>query len=251
MQNISNADDRATRRSPTTTEFGYELSFTRDQDLINKYKQLRHELYVSDERFVGFREFSYPEAEDYEDPDNQMLIVHNNGAVYGGVALRISTPKHPITMNLEQDIIPPEGTLCFSLKDQFPDFELSDYAYAEFDDIALHPDLREGKYVRMIFKNLLNRCIDYRVRYMFGVGDKVRTRLYRQIYINMGVEGGVHPTLDIPMRREYEGKKRYIVYGDTKKFHVLPHDPNAKRLLFPLGDYDFSDQKLWVSTALH
>ena len=55
----------------------YEMRFTRDQDLIAEYRQLRMRLYGIDRRFVGFREFSDTAAENYEDPDDQMLILHD------------------------------------------------------------------------------------------------------------------------------------------------------------------------------
>ena len=49
----------------------------RDPALINQYKLLRMKLYGIDERFVGFRLFNSIGAEDYDDPDNQMILIKN------------------------------------------------------------------------------------------------------------------------------------------------------------------------------
>jgi hypothetical protein len=64
-----------------------EIKFTNDKELITRYKQLRKELYRVDPKFVGFREFTYTGAEDYDDTDNQMLILYDSNDVYGGVSL--------------------------------------------------------------------------------------------------------------------------------------------------------------------
>jgi hypothetical protein len=68
---------------------------------------------------------------------------------------------------------------------------------------------------------------------MFGMVDKVRVRLYRKIYINLNVDGGIHNGIDIPMRPGYENKKMYIVYGDIKNFHIVLSDSDATSLLIP------------------
>lgn len=212
----------------------YEMFFTADPKLIADYWALREKLYGIDPRFVGFRIFSETDKEDYKTPGNHMLILHDGKRCYGGAFLRISTPKHPILMDIEQDILPPKGKFYFSLRENLPEIELDKYAYAEFTRMVLDPCLRTGEVTRKMFKAMLNRCIEYRVRYMFGIGDKVRTRFYRQIYINMGVKGGIHDGIDIPMRAEYEGLKMYLLHGDMKAFHVRLDDPEATRMLTPV-----------------
>ncbi|MCX7098863.1 MAG: hypothetical protein NTV43_13255 [Methylococcales bacterium] len=196
------------------------MNFTCDNELVTKYKILRKKLYRTDPKFIGFREFAYPGAEDYHDPDNQMLIIHDDQNVYGGVSLRISTPNNPILLNLEKDILPSTGEKYFSLKARLPELRLNECAYAEFDNLVLCNTLRTGNYIRRLFQLLLKRCIDHRVHYMFGMGDNTRVRLYRQIYINLNVDGGIHRGIDVPMRTEYEDKKMYIVFGEITKFHT-------------------------------
>lgn len=222
-------------------ETEYDMRFTRNLDLIAQYKLLRHELYKIDPRFVGFRFFNEISAEDYEDPDHQMLILYNGNRCYGGACLRISTPKHPVVLDLENDILPTSGKYYFSLRERFPEMELDKYAYAEFNRIVLHPSLRKGEATRRIFQAVLDRCVQNRVRYMFGIGDRVRVRLYRQIYHNAGMECRVRDDVDIPMRTEYEGMKMQLLWGDMKKFHATPADPDAGCLLNPISDFSFID----------
>lgn len=227
------------KRSVEPVELGYKMKFTRNEELIKKYKQLRRELYGIDRRFIGFREFSDTEAENYHDPDDQMLIIHDNdNNVYGGACLRVSTPQYPVILDMENDILPENGNYYFSLKERFPEMELGSYAYSEFNRMVLHPALRTGEETRRIFQAVLDRCIDYRVRYIFSMGDKVRIRLYRQIYYNFGLPETPNNT-NIPMRPEYEGYKMYMICWDTKLFHTVAYDPDAASLLQPFNDFEF------------
>jgi hypothetical protein len=237
-------DTKTSRGTPLTAmnmggaEIDYEMRFTRDPNLIGQYKRLRETLYERDRRFQGFRRFTQIGAEDYEDADHQMLILHNGNRCYGGACLRISTPSQPTILDLENDILPDPGRYYFSLRERFPQMELDRYAYAEFNRIALHPALRKGEATRRIFREVLDRCIDYRVRYLFGIGDKVRIRLYRQIYTSVGMECRIRDDVDIPLRDEYEGLKMHLLWGDMKQFHTTESDPDAKLLLEPRSDFE-------------
>lgn len=219
----------------------YQMRFTKNYDLIEQYKLLRKELYPKDPRFKGFRFFTQIGAEDYEDPDHQMLMLYNGNRCYGGACLRVSTPKRPTILDLENDIMPGKDKYFFSLKERFPEMELDKYAYAEFNRIVLHPSLRTGEATRRIFQAVLDRCIDYRVRYLFGIGDKVRIRLYRQIYTNAGMECKIRDDVDIPLRQEYEGMKMQLLWGDMKRFHAVESDPQATSLLQPMDDFEITD----------
>lgn len=220
-------------------DVAYGMHFTRDGDLIAKYRSLRKELYGIDPRFVGFRIFNQIGAENYNDPDDQMLILNNGRNCYGGACLRVSTPNHPVILDLEQDIQPPQGKFYFSLKDHMPELELDRYAYAEFNRIVLDPRLRKGEATRQMFQAVLERCLDYRVRYLFGIGDRVRTRLYRQIYRNMGLDASIRDDVDIPMREEYEGVKMYLLWADLKDCHMALGGLDPRFLLEPFEDFEF------------
>lgn len=221
-------------------DIAYEMRFTRDKGLIAAYKELRRRLYKNDPRLVGFRIFNDDDAENYEDdPDDQVLILHDGRQCYGGACLRISTPRHPVILDLEQDILPHPGTFYFSLKEHLSDMDLDTYSYCEFNRIILDPRLRKGEATRRMFQAVLERCLQYHVRYMFGIGDKVRIRLYRQIYTNMGMDCHIRHDIDIPMRKEYEGMKMQLLGGDMKKLAAAAN-PGDASLLVPLDDFPFS-----------
>ena len=74
--------------------------------------------------------------------------------------------------------------------------------------------------------------------YMFGIGDKIRIRLYRQIYRMTGMEGSTI-SMNIPMRQEYEGVEMDLIYGDMKNIYTTPSDPDASCLLEPFEDFEF------------
>jgi hypothetical protein len=217
----------------------YELRFTRDRRLIAKYKQLRRKLYDIDPRFVGFRIFSDDEAENYEDADDQMLILHDGDTCYGGACLRVSTPQRPVILDLEQDILPEPGKFYFSLRERFPELGLDKYAYGEFNRVVLDPRLRKGDALRKIFQAVLDRCLEHRVRYLLSISDVARGRLYRQIYRNAGMDCFIRKDTDIPMRREYEGMKMYLLHGDMKPFYTVAADPEGISLLNPIDHFEF------------
>ncbi|MGO9464932.1 MAG: hypothetical protein ACLQIB_10585 [Isosphaeraceae bacterium] len=116
-------------------------TFTRDPCLFAEFRKLRRQMFHADRRSVGFRIFNTESAEDYKDPDDQMLILHDHQRVYGGAYVRISTPNHPLVLGIEQDILPPPGKFYFSLREQFPELELDKYAYAELGRFLLHPSM--------------------------------------------------------------------------------------------------------------
>ena len=149
--------------------------------------------------------------------------------VYGGACLRISIPKHPVILDLEQDILPPGGKYYFSLPKHFRNWNWTNTPTRSSTASCCILRLRKGEATRRMFQAVLDRCIQYRVRYMFGIGDKVRTRLYKQIYNSFGLPA-IPNGVDIPMREQYEGIKMYLIYGDMKRFHAMPSDPDADRL---------------------
>ena len=164
IDNIEQSPPTYTHIPTQPDSINYEMRFTRDSRLITQYKQLRKRLYGIDRRFVGFREFADTAAENYEDPDDQMLILHDDHHVYGGACLRISTPQHPIILNSEQDIMPPPGKFYFSLREHLPEMELGRYAYSEFVRIVIDPRLRKGLALKELYRAALERCVQYRVR---------------------------------------------------------------------------------------
>lgn len=195
-----------------------EFSFTRDKLLLSKYKELKETLSAKDRRLIGFRELNEALPLIPSDSNDLMLIIHNENTVYGGACLRISTPDYPVILNLEQDILPTPGKFYFSIKESCPHLALDRYAYSEFDEIILHPSLRGGKYVRMIFKMMLEYCAKEEVRYMFAVSDNVRARLYSQVWNSLGINISVADCIDIPLKPEHENLKRRLLYGDMIKF---------------------------------
>lgn len=239
VKNVTDILSPATRIAEEQSDILYEAIVTRDPALINQYKLLREGLYGIDERFVGFRIFNSIGAEYYDDPDCHMILLRNGNRCYGGVCMRISTPKSPIILDLENDILPDPGKYYFSLRERLPQLELNKYAYAECSRMALHPSLRTKEATRRILKVVLEECIKYRVRYLFGIGNMARLRFYKQLYASLGLPGYIEDSINIPMRPEYEGIKMHLLCGDMKRFHVTAADPDAQGLLEPINGIQY------------
>ncbi len=204
---------------------GLKLGFTHDRSMLRKYRDFREALYEKDSRFVGFRIVGDDESGDGDDPDDQMLILERDGECYGGLCLRVSTPQRRVVLHLEHDILPSSGKERFFLHEQFPEYELDKCAYAELGRTVIHPSLRSPALLKRIFKEAMERCMSYRVSYLFGMGDRARTRIYKQIHSNFGVHVTIPENFDIPMREEFEGVKMYLLCGDMK--HLVSATSNA------------------------
>ena len=109
---------------------GYEVRATKKREHVGQFTVLLRDLYNSDPRMVGFRDDPKSDEKRYSDPDNHVLLIFHDNRVIGGACLRISTPEYPVSLALENDILPQPGQPFFSLRNQFPSLTLEQYAYA-------------------------------------------------------------------------------------------------------------------------
>ena len=185
--------------------------FTSNPYFINKYIELRKSLYRQDKKFLGFRIFDYAEAEDYFTDDSKMLIVLNNDTCVGGARLTLSTKKNRIILPLEKDIQPPPGKKTFSLLKKFPEMKLQSHSYGEFNRIVLLPKYRAGIYSEQMFQCILQESLNLGLDYLFGIGDAIRARRYKQIYSKLGYKVNIYSDIEVPNKIEYEGLKMYLM----------------------------------------
>ncbi len=209
----------ALRNTDDVSIKSYTVRATRNREHLEQFKSLLRDLYVSDERMAGFRDDPLTNDEHYSDPDNHTILVIQNNRIVGGACLRISSPEYPIILHLETDILPLGGKFYFSLREHFPMLELDQYVYAECNDIALHPDFRNGEILRSLLGAVAEYCNKYHVRYLFGLSTAARLRTYKSIFASLGES---HSTichqLDIPMKQKYEGQKMHLLCGESKSF---------------------------------
>ncbi len=200
-------------------ELVYE--FTTNPDLLDQYTKLRQSLYPTDDKFKGFRTFGYLPEEDYKKEQGKMLIVRKGNVVVGGAGLVISSPNERALLPLEQNILPINGRQ-FLLRRQFPNMRLENYSYGEFNRIVLLPEYRTGIYTKTIFKKMLIESERLGLRYLFGMGDRVRARLYKKLYGNFGLNVNICWDIDVPQKDDYENIKMYIMTMDLKDLDIHP-----------------------------
>lgn len=189
--------------------------FTRDKKLLKQYVELRQYLYKHDPFFKGFRFFDYLEEEDYNKPQIQtLLILHENRCVGGG-CLTVSTPQARILLSLEEDLGSSAEKGSF-LQKTFPELQLEQEKYCEFGRIAVHPDYRRGDCTKTMFCHVVREARAQSVRYMFGMGDALRLRLYKKICMNeFGMKSTTYSNIKLPEKSDYEGVRMYIQMVDV------------------------------------
>ncbi len=204
---------------PTYNNESIKYIFTDDKKLIQKYIELRENLYKNDPSFKGFRFFDYKEAEDYTKPHVQMLLMFINDRCIGGGCLTISTPEQRVLLPLEEDIGNDTNNKSF-LQSKFPELKLENERYCEFNRVVVDPEFRDGDCTIQMFHHVIPEAISKSVKYMYGIGDIFRTRLYKKICIS---EFSMYPTIYnkilIPEKSDYENTKMFIMMGslDTVK----------------------------------
>ena len=191
------------------------FEFTKDTMLIEQYSKLRSELYEKDNKFKGFRIFSHLEQEIYNDPNIDMLVAMDKNQCIGGAQLTICKTDAEILLPLEQDIIVNNQTKF--LKNNFPAMNLNHCNYGEFNRIVLRPEYRSGYYVKQIFGKILEKSLEYNVKYLFGMGDIVRARLYRRLYKAFNLDVVIYNDIQVPNKLDYEGLRMYLMSMDITR----------------------------------
>jgi hypothetical protein len=185
--------------------------FVDDSSSLDEYINLRKSLYKEDEKFKGFRFFDYIEKEDYEDLSSKILIVKDKNRCVGGARLTISRPEKRIMLPLEENISLSPLEDKGRLSSLFPEISLENQVYGEFSRIVLEPKYRSGLYTKQIFYHILNMAKKEGITYMFGMGDAIRSRLYKQIYSGFGLKVQIRKDITLPDKATYEGIKMYIM----------------------------------------
>lgn len=208
-------------------------SFTSDLNLINDYWEIRRKLYYADTRSVGFRIFTDGFISDSFLRESDVLVVRRGNECLGGACLTISYPEAPTILPLESDIIPAPGDKIYSLRTHFPQYDLENEAYGEFSRMAVVPGFRDRTYSKEIFRNIIQRSLDSNMRYIFGMADERRARLYKQISKFLGFTMYIHSNISLPAKSDYENVQMYIISSDLhvrdeKASWYVPNSNNKK-----------------------
>lgn len=217
----------------TARESLVRYCFTSDLNLVNDYWAIRRKLYYADNRSVGFRIFSDGFISDSFLRESDVLVVRKGNECLGGACLTISYPEAPTILPLESDIIPAPGDKIYSLKTHFPQYDLENEAYGEFSRMAVVPGFRDRTYSKEIFRSIIQRSLDSNMRYIFGMADERRARLYKQISKFLGFTMYIHSNISLPAKSDYENVQMYIISSDLhvrdeKASWYVPNQNNCK-----------------------
>lgn len=203
------SEKRGNVPSQQRSEITYE--FTDDKVWLEKYSVLRRSLYEADPKFKGFRDFSYSGYEDYKEPGSAMLVGKSGKRCAGGGRLTICSPGSGILLPLERDVVPPPGKEFYRLKDQFPELNLEQVKYCEFNRIVINPFYRYSDCMEQLFRHIFYAAKLQGVKYLFGFGDFARGRVYRTLVYKIFKIKGIFLDSDVPIKEDYEGVKMRLM----------------------------------------
>jgi len=130
--------------------------------------------------------------------------------------LNVSTPNNRVLLPIDEEFATTESKGPFLL-DTFPELHLESETYCEISRVILHPDLRDGKYIRKLFSHFVELTRKQSCKYIFGMGDAARLRNNRNIFFReFGMKSKIFFDLQIPQKNDFEGRKMYLMVVYTQ-----------------------------------
>lgn len=213
---------------------------TRDQAVMDSYLRLRQLLDCNDERFKGFRLFSFNnKKKETLKKQERMVVIKNGTECVGGAKLSLCLENNrlllPSELDMTSDLI---GTSRkkYLFRNLFPDFHLEQKNYGELGNISLHPDYRDGDYLVTLIAKLLLESFENNLDYLLAMTDKIRWRRYNQIAKKFDTSVVLHKEIEVPVKKDYEGIKMHLISIDMSKV-------NKRKAVF------YANPKSWLSLA--
>ena len=209
---------------------GFTYFFTKDSDMIEKYIDLRKKLYITDERFVGFREFDdFSETvEDYQADNSILLLAFKGNECVGGGRISISFPNQSNLLPLEHDVSTKDRE--FKIVNKFP--YLEGEICGEVNRFAIHPDYRDIKLIADCIYILTIVAKTIGARELFALSDIGRVRLYQMLSNkHLGFKSKIYRDLQINGKDIFEGHNMYITSIDLNDV-MIDSSQNLRDNLF-------------------
>jgi hypothetical protein len=192
--------------------------YTHNPKLIQKFIDLRTELYDKDPKFIGFRDFQQNDVRDYWGDHNVTQVLLDGERCIGGGMLTFCAKGETRLLPLELDLDNP----AYRLKTLLPELALQDIGYVEASRMLVHPDYRnDSEYIGRMFANFYHHARDMQAQYFFAMTDKLRCRMYRKIAsLYTGTLATILDHIVLPERPDFEGVKMQIMVWDIQNTHV-------------------------------
>lgn len=190
--------------------------FTKDIWYVQKFIELREQLYATDPKFIGFREFKTNELQDYIHPQHYTQLLMIGDRCIGGGRVSHAPPDAIHLLPLELDLCEDMVACPFRLKHLLKELELDKKGAVEVSRMLVAPEYRDDLgLIATMFKNFYLLGLSLNAEYLFAMTDKVRSRMYRRIaHATINRTGVVFSQLDLPDKPYFEGKKMQIIGWD-------------------------------------
>ena len=149
-------------KAPQATVF----EFTHDAGYLHQYQRLRDLLFAGEKD--GFDERS------------DVVVARIGRLVVGGFRLSYNYPGTELLLPMEKD--------GFTLRAAMPDAPIDDVISAEMSDLAVLPEHRSDALVAGLLSEIVARCTQKKVRYLFSMSSLLQARSHRAIAQAQGVE---------------------------------------------------------------
>ncbi len=176
----------------------FEIS--NDTALLERYYKIREECY---RRELGVR--SFDGSEDTFDRTGKILIVKDGDRCVGGARLSSSTSTNPGLLPMEKN--------GFLILREFPELAQSGKGYCQWTRLALLPEYRTTKMLRMMTQEMINEVISQGYSYSFGISGLNRSRLYRRLHQAAGYSYEIRRDVKIQEEGAFAGLEHLLSIG--------------------------------------
>lgn len=176
-----------------------KYQFTRDQNLLDQYFELRKRIYIQDFNLLDFADHE----DNYDDKEyTHILVICDDNRVIGGARIIIHNKNSSELLPIESE--------SFLLKDIFPDLLLHNKSYSEVNRTVLLPEYRQGKIGEEIVRLCALKSKLCGADYLFTVAPKIQARNNRKHCSNLGINFTIFDDISVPEKPSYRGKRMFL-----------------------------------------
>ncbi len=176
-----------------------DIYYTWDPDSVHieEYLKIRQDTYA---QYLGLE--SYPYIEDVDSRSRSLLAV-KSGHCIGGVRITVGNDIKPALLPLEDK--------RFKLRNLLPEIDFDSCNYAEASRLAFLPEYRTGRQTTALFNEVIKKCKELNVEYLFATTRKTHAMRYRIIckYLG-GIKYDFREDIDVPDKEVYGGVRMYL-----------------------------------------
>lgn len=189
----------------------YKTVIDNEDSAISDFYNLYNQINRQDPRMIGLPSGIY-ESPKFDAFAHRLFVAYDGRKAIGGLMLSIAD---------KSSRLPTEIDLKKRIYELDPNLPLNDCRYCEIHKMVLLPEYRGNTYnTSSLFEMALNEAVKQRCRFVFLLADKVRMRMYNQLFSRNGANPMHLKVIDasLPDHSSFEGIKMGVGYIDLSNY---------------------------------